>query len=380
MKLLTGCLLAALSLQPSAPTDVPFRAVEVQRDWGVVYAVRVADVNADGRLDIVAINPSQLAWFENPSWQRHVIVDGAVPRDHVTIAAHDVDGDGRVEIALGAGWNPRNTTSGGDLFLATRREPGGRDPWVVTPIGAEPTLHRIRWAMLDGRVRLIVTPLHGRGTAPPAWDGVGARVFALTPPAGTSATAWTTEVIDDTRHILHNFLVADFDGRGGDELVTASREGLTLLTRTSGDAWSRRLLAEGAPGEVAMGRVGTRRVFGTIEPWHGTAVVSYAEGTDRWARTVVDDSITGGHAVAWADFDGDGDDELVAGWRDGAYGLARYRVGTDGRMRDRQVIDRGVAVEDLVVADLNADGRPDIVAGGRATGNIRLFVNERAGR
>ena len=101
---------------------------------------------------------------------------------------------------------------------------------------------------------------------------------------------------------------------------------------------------------------------------------------DRWTRTVLDDAITGGHAVAWADFDGDGDDELVAGWRDGAYGLARYRVGSDGRVRDRQVIDRGVAVEDLVVADVNADGRPDIVAGGRATGNIRLFINERAGR
>ena len=53
MRLLTGCLLAALGLQPSAPTDVPFRAVEVQRDWGVVYAVRVADVNADRRPDIV---------------------------------------------------------------------------------------------------------------------------------------------------------------------------------------------------------------------------------------------------------------------------------------------------------------------------------------
>ncbi len=84
--------------------------------------------------------------------------------------------------------------------------------------------------------------------------------------------------------------------------------------------------------------------------------------------------------MAWADFDGDGDDELVAGWRDGAFGLARYRLGSDGRLRDRQVIDRGVAVEDLVVADINADGHPDIVAGGRATGNIRLFINERAGR
>lgn len=380
MRLLTVCLLAALTLQPPALPDVSFRAIDVQRDWGVVYAVRVADVNADGRLDIIAINPTQLAWFENPSWQRHVVVDGAAPRDHVTIAAHDIDGDGRVEIALGAGWNPRNTASGGELFLATRRDPAGRGPWALTPIGAEPTLHRIRWAALDGRTRLIVTPLHGRSTAPPAWEGVGARVFALTPPAGTGATAWTSEVIDDTRHILHNFLVADFDGNGGDDLITASREGLTLLTRDPGGAWSRRLLAEGAPGEVALGRVGGHRVFGTIEPWHGTAVVIYVEGSDRWTRSVVDDAITGGHAVAWADFDGDGDDELVAGWRDAEHGLARYRIGGDGRIRDRQVIDRGVAVEDLVVADLNADGRPDIVAGGRSTGNIRLFINERGGK
>ena len=114
----------------------------------------------------------------------------------------------------------------------------------------------------------------------------------------------------------------------------------------------------------------------------GTApsVVSYVEGPDRWVRTVIDDAITGGHAVAWADFDGDGDDELVAGWRDGAYGLARYRIGGDGSLRSRQLIDRGVAVEDLVVADINSDGRPDIVACGRATGNIRLFINDGAGQ
>lgn len=375
-RLWIGCLLTALGLQPPSPPEVAFRTVDVQQDWGVVYAVRVVDVNDDGRPDILAINPSQMAWFENPSWQRHLIVDGAVPRDHVTIAALDVDGDGRVEIALGAGWNPRNTTSGGELFLATRSEPTGTRPWAVAPLGAEPTLHRIRWASLDAGARLIVTPLHGRGTAPPAWDGIGARIVALAPPAaGTSA--WTTEVIDDSRHILHNFLAVDFDGRRGDELVTSSREGLTLLTRGPGGAWSRQLLAEGAPGEVSLGRVGGHRVFGTIEPWHGTAVVTYVETKRRWVRAVADDTITGGHAVAWADLDGDGDDELVAGWRDGTYGLARYRIGSDGGVRSRQVIDRGVAVEDLVVADLNADGRPDIVAGGRSTGNIRLFINQR---
>lgn len=379
VRLLTGGLLVVLSLQPAVPAAVVFHVADVQRDWGVVYAVRVADVNADGRPDIVAINPTQLAWFENPTWQRHVIVDAAVPRDHVTIAAHDIDGDGRPEIALGAGWNPRNTVSGGELFLASRGEPSGRKPWIVTPIGAEPTLHRIRWASLDGRARLIVTPLHGRGTAPPTWDGVGARIYALTPPAA-GASSWASETIDDTRHVLHNFLVTDFNRAGNDEVITASREGVTLFGREGDGRWSTRLLAAGTPGEIALGQVQRRRAFGTIEPWHGTSLVTYTEGPAEWTRVVIDDTITGGHAVAWADFDGDGDDELVAGWRDGAYGLARYRVGGDGSLLERQLIDGGVAVEDLVVADLNGDGFPDIVAGGRATGNIRLFINGRKTR
>ena len=373
--LMTLALVVPVGAQAPPPAPARFSVVDLQRDWGVVYAVRLADVNADGRLDVVAINPGELAWFENPGWQRHVILRDAVPRDHVTIAAHDADGDGRVEIALGAGWNPRNTTSGGTLHLATRSTPDGRAPWTVAPLGEEPTLHRIRWAQLGGRATLVVTPLHGRGTAPPAWEGQGARTFTLTPPASGTGP-WTTEVVDDTRHILHNFLNADFDGAPGDELVTASREGLTLFTRSPAGSWTSRVLAPGAPGEVALGRVTRRRIFATIEPWHGTSVVTYAETDAGWQRRVVDDTITGGHAVGWADFDRDGDDELVAGWRDKAFGMALYEIDRDGGVVTRAVLDTNVAVEDLVVGDVNGDGRPDIVAGGRSTGNIRLYLND----
>ena len=42
----------------------------------------------------------------------------------------------------------------------------------------------------------------------------------------------------------------------------------------------------------------------------------------------------------------------------------------------REVIDAGgVTVEDLVAADLTGDGNPDIVAVGRATHNVKLYVN-----
>jgi hypothetical protein len=33
----------------------------------------------------------------------------------------------------------------------------------------------------------------------------------------------------------------------------------------------------------------------------------------------------------------------------------------------------GMAAEDLTVADLDADGRPDIVASGRRTANVRIY-------
>ena len=42
----------------------------------------------------------------------------------------------------------------------------------------------------------------------------------------------------------------------------------------------------------------------------------------------------------------------------------------------KHVVDAGgVATEDLVVADFTGDGRPDILAGGRATHNVKLYVN-----
>jgi hypothetical protein len=35
-----------------------------------------------------------------------------------------------------------------------------------------------------------------------------------------------------------------------------------------------------------------------------------------------------------------------------------------------------MAAEDLTVADLNGDGRPEIVAAGRSTANVKIYWNE----
>jgi hypothetical protein len=348
-------------IAPAAANSISFKSQEIANKLGVVYALSIADVNGDGKPDIVAINNTQLLWFENPTWVKHVVVERVTERDNVAIAPHDIDGDGKMDFALGADWQPANTTSGGSLHWVTS---GG----AVHNIATEPTLHRIRWIDVDGdgHPELVVVPLHGRGTKPQNWsEGPGARILVFRPGKNPAKEPWAVEVADDSLHIVHNFIGV------GREIWVAAAEGVFALARAKDGKWSRRRIAEGAPGEIKMGMAGKRRYLATVEPWHGTRIVVYEESEPLWKRTVVEDGLNQAHGLGWGDFDGDGRDELVAGWRGKPWGLALYRW--SGERWEKSMIDDGVAVEDVAVGDLNGDGRPEIIAGGRSTENIRIY-------
>ncbi len=356
-------LIAPLAAAPK------FRVQEIQNNFGVVYAVLTADVNGDRRPDIVAINPTLAVWYENPSWTKHVVMDGATKKDNVCVAAHDVDGDGKLDLAIGADWQPTNTQSGGSLQWI-RQTPSL--PWTLTPLGEEPTLHRMRWADVDGdrRAELIVVPLHGRGTKGPAWEGQGARILVYRVPKDPAKEPWNAEVADDSLHIVHNFIVE------GGEIWTASKEGVHALSRGAGGKWSKRQIGEGAPGEIKLGRVGKTRHLATVEPWHGNSIVVYEEQPGLWKRQVIESSLAQAHALGWGDFDGDGSEDLAVGWRGKPFGVAVYSRGADGSW-GKSMVDDGMAAEDLAVEDLNGDGRPEIIAVGRATANVRIYWNQK---
>lgn len=415
-KLLCGTIFAALAGLISQPiphavgggdenaTRFPtFRMQELETGLGVGYAVVLADVNGDGKPDIVVVDQTRVIWYENPTWKKRTIIQGGTKPDNVCIAAHDIDGDGQIDFALGAEWKPFNPVG---TLQWLKRGKTLDEPWTIHPIDSEPTIHRIRFIDVEGNGKpaLVSVPLMGRGaTAKQNWlDGAPVRVTAYRIPKDPTKDRWEPIVLDESLHVCHNFCTADGLVRRatGHDLLVASYEGISWLSPDHGGGkWSRRHIGSGnqetpagkrGASEIKMGRLKGGFVIATIEPWHGDQVVVYtppADGNKLWDRHVIDEQLRWGHAVSFADLDGDGNDELIVGVRDDPAkgdmvkdrrGVRIYKgLDAKGAKWARHIVDDGgVAVEDLVAGDLNGDGKIDIVAVGRQTHNVRIYWNE----
>ncbi len=393
-------------LAKTPPGFVRFRVQEIERGLKVCYAVVTADVNDDGKPDVVVVDTNQVVWYENPSWKRRIIVGpGQTKTDNVCISPADIDGDGKVDFAIGADWGPIARQNPSGTMQWVKRGATLDEPWTVYPIGDLPSVHRMRFLDLDGtgKKRLVVAPLMGReSTYRLNWtDGRPVRIAAYAIPSDPVRGPWVPEVLDESLHVVHNFSAVPASlGRQGLDLLAASYEGVSLIAPDQRGVWSAKRICEGDQGnpqgsrgasEVKAGKLkGGQRYIATIEPWHGNRVVVYTPPDNPknfWVRHTVDSRLRWGHALWCADMNGDGDEDLIVGVRDNPKptdsfndrsGVRLYRC-TDGvgaRWDERLMIDPdGVTVEDLTVADLDADGRLDIVAVGRMVGNVRIYWN-----
>jgi len=66
-------LLFALPLLAAAPAVLVEHTISSDLKGG--YQVVAADLNHDGRPDLIALASglTELVWYENPGWQRHVL-------------------------------------------------------------------------------------------------------------------------------------------------------------------------------------------------------------------------------------------------------------------------------------------------------------------
>ena len=369
-----------------APAAPQFREQVIDSAVSIGYGVSLGDVDGDGKPDILLADKKQIVWYRNGDWKRRVMAENLTEHDNVCIAAQDVNGDGKVEVAVGAQWNPSETSnadqSGAVFYLKRPVDP--EQLWEPVRLPHEPTTHRMKWVKsATGQYYLVVLPLHGRGNK--AGEGEGVKILAYEYQANEHGQ-WKTYILDSAMHLTHNF---DFEGANNEKqsgLYVAGKEGVRFietdfLKQAEGKAAAIRGMDQGA-GEVRVGNLTADKNFiATIEPMHGTAVVIYFEDDNNAKRVVLDNDVKEGHALAVADFLGAGSDQVVAGWRspdkEGKVGVKMYvKTDADGMQWQSHWIDNnGMACEDIQVMDLNGDGKPDIVASGRATKNLKIYWN-----
>jgi hypothetical protein len=348
---------------PLLAQSVTFREHVVATGQRGGYQVVIADMNRDGKPDLIALASglTEIAWYENPTWQKHVIVDGIRQPINLAVVGPDT-------LALAHEFSPQARRSIGIVSILERNG----DNWKRTDIDKVPASHRLR--MWNGL--LVNSPLTSETAEAPDYRG-------HTPLVYYQPGEWKRTLITDADEgVVHCIYPLDWDHNGTDALLTASFQGIYLIRRAKDGSFTRTKLTGGNPedwpksgaSDVAAGHLAKARFLATIEPWHGNQVVVYTEHQGEWQREVIDSTLVDAHTLLTADLDANGKDVIVVGYRGKGASVNLYRF--DGGHWTKSLLDDGgMAGAGCAVADLNGDGRLDVACIGTSTANLKWYEN-----
>ncbi len=296
-----------------------FRTVARWDGYADVRCDHPVDLNGDGRMDLVTVHRGPaMAWLENPSdhqghWRAYPIGESTMTEG---VVAGDLDGDGLIDLIGPTGEKAQ--------AVAWWKAPADRtQPWIKTIVGSRGGgLHGIGLGDLnrDGRPDVLVQQ---------GWYEA---------PADPRQGEWPFHELD--RGDTHHPVVYDFDGDGDQDVAASSPHDYGLYW------W------EQSTGE---------------------------DGRPAWTRHTIDESISQLHTLVGADIDGDGDTDLLTGKRYRAHDdrdpgsdepslLVWYELRRDGERATftRHVIDDDSGVGYMVTpADVDGDGDTDLLTGKR---------------
>ncbi len=339
-------------------------------DPGAAEPAAFADVNRDGKLDIV----SGEFWYQGPNWTPHRFRELPFLNNYIddfSDLVADFDHDGAPDV-VSVGWFSKS--------VAFWKNPGrGQGTWARTNIE---TRFNVEFAFLvdidnDGKA-LEVLPQFGNAEAPLTWyefrDG-----------------AWQAHIISP-RSYGHGIGAGDVNNDHRTDIITPK-------------GWFE------APAEPRTGQwifhpdfdlgdtgfIHVLDVNGDSRPDFITSLahnygIFWMEnaGAGKWTKHLIDDSWSQAHSVVLVDLNGDGRPDLLTGKRYMAHngkdpgereplGVYWYENSKDDSGQPlfiRHVIDystRSGGGMQISVADIDNDRRPDFVAGGKS--GLFLFRN-----
>ncbi|MEX2670702.1 MAG: VCBS repeat-containing protein [Phycisphaeraceae bacterium] len=305
----------------------PLRNIDDTNGYTHSNGDHIVDVNGDGRPDVVAQSffGPQIHWYENPGgtglerghlWQQHLLSEQGGGANEASFL-HDITGDGDNEFIVNS-WGNQPVL----LFTFTQND-DGTPALTRHEIGPGGHGHGMGFGDLngDGRVDILVgagwyehpegDPLTETWTFHDAWNHAGASC---------------------------PMLVADINGDGRNDIIWGNGHDFGLH-------WEEQL-----------------------EPAD--------DGTLRFRRHLIDDSWSQAHVLHLADLTGDGKPELITGKRKWGHNggdagadepqiLYYYTWNQDGEFVRHQIAEGVGTGLQINTGDLTGNGRPDIVVNGK---------------
>jgi hypothetical protein len=314
VQLVLACALSLLA-QMTRPPDLPFKIHPI--DLGASETAAAADINRDGRLDIVSGDN----WYQAPGWTKHTFRELGFANNYIDAFSDlsvDVDEDGFPDIVT-VTWFGRK--------ISWYRNPGkGKGPWLETIINSGFNVEFAVLADLDN-------------------DGIAREILAQENSTGQSwyelrNKAWVKHAVSD-RSYGHGIGAGDVNKDGRNDILTPRGWLEAPADPRSGNwtfhaAWelvntpiTPREAASGAtsnsPAPPRVAELGFMHVLDVnadgrndivTAAGHDFGVFWFEQGDNgAWTRQFIDKAWSQGHATTLADLNGDGRPDLITGKR-----------------------------------------------------------------
>ena len=323
-------------------------------------SVHVADMDGDGDLDIVSASyaDNTIAWYENdgaadPSWTAADIASSADGATEVYVA--DMDNDGDLDI-VSASWN--------DDTIAWYENDGAADPsWTAADIAAS----------ADDAYHIHVADMDNDGDLDIVSASINDDTIAWYENDGAADPSWTAADIATSADGAFGVHVADMDGDGDLDIVSASGYDDTIAWYENDGAADPSWTA----ADIATSAEGARSVYVADMDGDGDLDIVSASFNDdtiawyendgaadpSWTAADIATSADGAHCVYVADMDGDGDLDIVsASFYDDTIAWYENDGAADPSWTAADIATSADGAEEVYVADMDGDGDLDIVS------------------